>query len=134
MSEVDAHGNTKRDNLLSAQRQLKRVPKELEDLVELPDCMREYWIWFIRLSNRRPSGMGISAIPYSEMLAFFELMGIVPDPVEIEVIEAELGDLAGDLCGTLYKTLQDEYYALTSDEAVWETIVANDLHLEEEVA
>ena len=88
MSEVDAHGNTKRDNLLSAQRQLKRVPKELEDLVELPDCMREYWIWFIRLSNRRPSGMGISAIPYSEMLAFFELMGIVPDPVEIEVIEA----------------------------------------------
>ena len=88
MSEVDAHGNTKRDNLLSAQRQLKRVPKELEDLVELPDCMREYWFWFIRLSNRRPSGMGISAIPYSEMLAFFELMGIVPDPVEIEVIEA----------------------------------------------
>ena len=87
MSEVDAHGNTKRDNLLSAQRQLKRVPKELEDLVELPDCMREYWIWFIRLSNRRPSGMGISAIPYSEMLAFFELIGVIPDPIEIEVIE-----------------------------------------------
>lgn len=87
MSEVDAHGNTKRDNLLSAQRQLKRVPKELEDLVELPDCMREYWIWFIRLSNRRPSGMGISAIPYSEMRSFFELMGIVPEPYEIEVIE-----------------------------------------------
>lgn len=53
---------------------------------------------------------------------------------EIEVIEAELGDLANDLCDTLYKTLQDEYYALTSDEAVWETIVANDLHLEEEAA
>ena len=49
--------------------------------------MREYWIWFIRLSNRRPAGMGISAIPYSEMLAFFELMGIAPEPYEIEVIE-----------------------------------------------
>ncbi len=88
MSEVDAHGNTKRDNLLSAQRQLKRVPKELEDLVELPDCMREYWIWFIKLSNKRPAGMGISAIPYSEMLAFFELMGITPEIYEIEVLEA----------------------------------------------
>lgn len=53
---------------------------------------------------------------------------------EVEIIEAELGDLAGDLCGTLYKALQDEYYALTSDEAVWDAIVANDLHLEEEVA
>ena len=88
MSEVQSDGKTLRENLLNVQRQLKRTPKELEDLVELPDCMREYWIWFIRLSNRRPSGMGISAIPYSEMLAFFELMGIVPDPVEIEVIEA----------------------------------------------
>ena len=88
MSEVDAHGNTKRDNLLSAQRQLKRVPKELEDLVELPDCMREYWSWFLRLSNRRPQGMGVSSILYSEMLAFFELIGVVPESYEIEVIEA----------------------------------------------
>ena len=87
MSEVQADGKTLRENLLNVQRQLKRTPKELEDLVELPECMQEYWVWFIKLSNRRPSGMGISAIPYSEMLAFFELMGIVPEPYEIEVIE-----------------------------------------------
>lgn len=31
--------------------------------------------------------MGMSSIPYSEMLAFFELIGVVPDPCEIEVIE-----------------------------------------------
>ena len=53
---------------------------------------------------------------------------------EVEIIEAELGDLANDLCDTLYKTLRAEYDDLTSDVAVWETIVANDLHLEEEVA
>ena len=88
MSEVQVDGKTLRENLLNVQRQLKRTPKELEDLVELPECMQEYWMWFIKLSNRRPSGMGISAIPYSEMLAFFELLGIVPDPVEIDVIEA----------------------------------------------
>ena len=88
MSEVQADGKTLRENLLNVQRQLKRTPKELEDLVELPECMQEYWIWFIKLSNKRPSGMGISAIPYSEMLAFFELMGITPEIYEIEVLEA----------------------------------------------
>jgi len=50
--------------------------------------MKEYWSWFLRLSNRRPSGMGISAIPYSEMLAFFELIGVIPETYEIDVIEA----------------------------------------------
>lgn len=88
MSEIQSDGKTLRENLLNVQRQLKRVPKELEDLVELPECMKEYWHWFLRLSNRRPSGMGVSTIPYSEMLAFFELIGIVPEPYEIDVIEA----------------------------------------------
>lgn len=87
MSEVQADGKTLKENLLNVQRQLKRVPKELEDLIELPDCMQEYWNWFIRLSNRRPVGMGVSTIPYSEMLAFFELLGIAPDPFEIEILE-----------------------------------------------
>lgn len=49
--------------------------------------MNEYWNWFLRLHTRRPSGMGMSAIPYSEMKAFFELLGIDPDPCDIEVIE-----------------------------------------------
>ena len=31
--------------------------------------------------------MGVSAIPYSEYLAFFQLLGINPDPWEIEVLE-----------------------------------------------
>ncbi|MCZ2397817.1 MAG: hypothetical protein LC100_14905 [Chitinophagales bacterium] len=31
--------------------------------------------------------MGVSAIPYSEMLAFFELIGVTPDSSEIEVLE-----------------------------------------------
>lgn len=88
LSELQPDGNTLRDALLSVQRQIGRVPKELEELVELPDCMKEYWSWFLKLSNRRPQGMGVSAISYSEMLAFFELIGVVPEPYEIEVIEA----------------------------------------------
>lgn len=76
-----------RQNLENAARQLKRKPKELEDLVELPDSFQEYYHWFLRLNNRRPSGMGISAIPYSEYLAFFQLIGVTPDPYEVEILE-----------------------------------------------
>ncbi len=76
-----------RQNLESAERQLKRKPKEFEDLVELPEAFHEYWQWFLRLSNHRPSGMGVSAIPYSEYVAFFHLIGVVPEPWEVEVLE-----------------------------------------------
>lgn len=52
---------------------------------------------------------------------------------ELDAVECHLLDLVEDLCSLLYKSLEDEYEALTSDEAVWETIVANDLDkLEEE--
>lgn len=51
---------------------------------------------------------------------------------EIEAVEPLLSDLAFELCHLLYKGLEDEYDALTSDEAVWEAIVANELDKEEE--
>ena len=87
LSERQADGRTLRENLENAERQLKRKPKELEDLVELPEAFQEYWQWFLRLSNHRPSGMGISAIPYSEYVAFFQLIGVAPEPYEIEILE-----------------------------------------------
>lgn len=55
--------------------------------MELPDCMQEYWKWFIRLNNRRPASMGLSSISYEQMLAFFELIGVIPQPFEVELIE-----------------------------------------------
>jgi hypothetical protein len=49
---------------------------------------------------------------------------------ELEHVEAVLIDLAEGLCELLYEALRDEYEALTSDEAVWDTIVANELDKE----
>lgn len=49
---------------------------------------------------------------------------------EVDMVEALLSGVAHDLCGLLYKALEDEYEAMTTDEAVWETIVANDLDKE----
>lgn len=87
LSEKQKDGNSLRDHLEAVWKQTKKKPKELDNLIELPICMTEYWQWFLKLNARRPSGMGISAIPYSEMLAFFQLTGVCPDPCDVEVIE-----------------------------------------------
>lgn len=58
----------------------------------------------------------------------------------IEILQDEWKDLeeqVEQICKgymqDLYKQLRDEYEALTSKEAIWETIVANDLHVLEAV-
>ncbi len=53
----------------------------------MPESLLEYWHWFLRLHNHRPAGMGVASIPYSEMQSFFNLMGVSPEPYEIEIIE-----------------------------------------------
>ena len=55
--------------------------------MELPSSFQEYYHWFLRLNNHRPAGMGISAIPYSEYLAFFNLLGVEVQPYELEILE-----------------------------------------------
>jgi hypothetical protein len=49
---------------------------------------------------------------------------------EVDMVYELVGDEVNDLCGLLYDTLRDEYEHLTSDEAVWDTIQANDLDKE----
>jgi hypothetical protein len=51
---------------------------------------------------------------------------------EFESVEPILVGLAEELCDLLYKALRDEYEAYTTDEAVWDTIVANELDKEDE--
>lgn len=51
---------------------------------------------------------------------------------EYEGICQTVTDIIRDYCRDLYGQLQDEYEYLTSDEAVWEAIVANDLDKVEE--
>lgn len=87
LSERQSDGKTQREHLESVAKQLKRTPKELENLVELPNPLQECWHWFLKLNRKRPAGMGISEIPYSEMLSFFELIGVEPELCEIELIE-----------------------------------------------
>lgn len=63
------------------------MPKELENLVEMPESVAHCWHWFLDLNNSRASGFGISPISYLEIQAYFNLMQLEVDPSEIEVIK-----------------------------------------------
>lgn len=76
-----------REHLETVAKAIGKKPKELEDLVELPSNFNEVWDWFLALNNTRSSGFGISAITYTEIRSFFQLMQIDVQPWEIRVIK-----------------------------------------------
>jgi len=51
---------------------------------------------------------------------------------EWQDLEEEVNKICRGYMQDLYRQLRDEHEALTSDEAVWETVVLNDLHVLEE--
>lgn len=70
---------------------------------------------------------------YAEDDLRYEVYNTMRDELNDETPELEetLIDICRGYMRALYSDLRDEYEYLTSDEAVWETIVANDLHNEE---
>lgn len=64
-----------------------KKPVELEDLIELPNQLKEHWFWFLNLNSTRPSGFGFSAISYTEIKSYFDLMQIKVDVDDVEVIK-----------------------------------------------
>lgn len=76
-----------RDQLNSIWRQTGIKPKELEDLVELPESCVSVWKWFIDLHNARSSnGFGVNPIYYSEIKAYFDLIELQPEEWEVNLI------------------------------------------------
>jgi len=88
LSARDASGSTLRDQLLSVQRQTGRVPVELQNLVELPESCSNVWHWFIDLHNNRTSnGFSENIISFSDIQAYFSLIGISPEKWEIVLLK-----------------------------------------------
>lgn len=61
-------------------------PAELENLLEMPNCFRAIWAWFLDLNSTRPAGFGVSSITFTEMQSYFNLMGIEPESWEIGIL------------------------------------------------
>lgn len=77
-----------RDQLQSVWRQTGHKPKELEDLLELPESCVYVWKWFIDLHNARgSSGFGINPISYVEIKAYFDLIDTQPEEWEVNIIK-----------------------------------------------
>lgn len=55
---------------------------------DMPPEAERVWRWFVRLNSTRPSGMGVSGIPETEMAAFFRTRRLSPMQWEIEAITA----------------------------------------------
>ena len=72
--------------------------------------------------NLLAEGCGLSEFKRGVM---YELLR----PYSSDALEQELLEFVRGKAGELYVSLREEYEYLTSDEQVWESIVANDLHL-----
>ena len=62
-------------------------PKELDELIQLPEEFWEVWYWFLNLHSTRPIGIGIGSITYTEIINYFRLYDIEPEPWEIDLIK-----------------------------------------------
>lgn len=69
------------------------TPKVVQEAIEseppiLPSAAQFAWTYFLRLNQTRQTGGfgGFSAISYQEMLAFFTLEDVLPEPYELELI------------------------------------------------
>lgn len=62
-----------------------------------------------------------------------EVVGVMDSQLDEELVEfeEEAKEIFRDYMRGLYRDLETEYEHLTSDETVWETIIANELHLPE---
>lgn len=80
--------DSKRSQLISAQKQIPTALPELENLVQLPESCFHIWFWFNELNNTRSEGFsGTLPITYSEIKSYFDLMKIEPTDQEISLIK-----------------------------------------------
>lgn len=86
LSEAQSDGNSLRSHLEVVHKATKVLPEQLQNLVALPDSIKEVWMYFLDLNSTRPSGFGISPISYSEMLAYFTLNDIQVNQEEVQLI------------------------------------------------
>ena len=85
---LEKDGQTLRTHLESVYRQTGVLPEQLQDLTELPDCIRHVWVWFTRLSSKRVNGMAVGPIASLEIEAWCRLNAIAITPFEVHALEA----------------------------------------------
>jgi hypothetical protein len=86
LSTRQSDGSTLREHLQVAADNGTRADPRLGAAV--PPEMAALWAAFVALDNARPAGMGKSAIPPSELIAWQQLHGVRLTPWEAETLMA----------------------------------------------
>lgn len=72
---------------MSVWRQTGIKPKELEELVQLPESCYQVWHWFLELhSSRSGNGFGANPISYTDIYSYFSLLDITPEQWELSLL------------------------------------------------
>lgn len=88
LSSTQSDGSTLRDHYESLRKQYGIVPPEVQNLIPgMPRRFIQEWRWFLELNDTRQNGMSIERITHMEMKAFFDLKGIDPEPLEVEILK-----------------------------------------------
>lgn len=86
MNATQGDGKSLREHLLAVERVTGIKPKELDELVSLPEEFIFLWNDFVNLSSTRSGGFSISPISYLEIYAYSKLYGIKYDPWQLDII------------------------------------------------
>lgn len=109
------------------------LPKYLGNRYPMMQKLNECGLWFEVTWNPRNNQTTPVSITHD---LFIDMAGDNPLAEvwdtellrEVESFESDLEEDIESLCKMMYRKLEEEYDYLTSDEQVWETIVANDLN------
>jgi hypothetical protein len=80
--------HSKREHYIAA-----GIPREQWGLPDPPEGLLYLWGYFLKLSNRRQSGMGVNPITYTELDGFMRLSKVSLEAWEVDLIFA-LDDVA----------------------------------------
>lgn len=88
LSATQSDGSMMREHYESLKKRYGVVPDEVKNLIPaMPRRFIQEWRWFLELNDTRQNGMSIERITHVEMKAFFDLKGIDPEPLEVEIIK-----------------------------------------------
>lgn len=68
-------------------RQTGSLPDLLRDEPDMPPFLEYLWSWWLRLTRRRGCGFAPEPLNHSQLADFFRLIGIDPQPWEIDLLE-----------------------------------------------
>lgn len=87
MSATQSDGATLREHLTSQWRQTGKMPKMLEDALQVPVLAAHVWSWFLELNDERQIGVVDSKLTHEQITEWAKAYGVRIEPWERRAIK-----------------------------------------------